>query len=533
MSAVRGRLVPWHSWQEWEAVVAPLAIGDGERYAWALRRARVWRSRGRLPAALEFLLAMREARDDAAAGASEYAERCMIAMSIVRLVNGVTGAAQQRGVSVSGLAGAAKLPALCVEVRHAATHNALPPAAQLRAAAALALQWVHDAYVEQQRSTTRGKEMELGNAWLELMRATRDEARCAAKLAEDGDDADAAGAAASSRKRRRAAVTSLASLVIAGYERDAARVALDAWQGGLWTQPHESGNEAGGAGMSKKERKRRRREAETGGCSEDDARFDVLRVSLRRMGQKLGAHFRAEVARAAIERFVVVAGGEYDSAHVTRVTGVVARACGDDVVASAAAAAHDELLDNEEGPDSVHVHALRSIMSMRDAVNVDGSRTTTKSNDEYESDDDDDGDGADDDVDVNGGEDDACARTSVARVDSEAASAPTRTGASTVQARASGATDSARAAARGWTLCESWTPRPIGFVVGDSFLGRDDVAPSVPTLPRPSTTLPRPEPAPDLPGVRDGGTPGTGDYSAQWRPISSVTDAEYLDIGIL
>ena len=86
---------------------------------------------------------------------SAYAMRCVLAMAIIRLVNGVTTAASsrlkqrlptlhspleshghlQKSYSVSGIANSVGLPSLCVEVRHAATHNALPPMSELVLAA--------------------------------------------------------------------------------------------------------------------------------------------------------------------------------------------------------------------------------------------------------------------------------------------------------------------------------------------------------------------------------------------------------------
>ena len=478
--AVRGRLAPWYSWQEWEAVVSALENGWGSQYEWALRRAKVWRCRGRLPAALEFLLAVREARDDAAAGASEYAERCTLAMCIVRLVNGVTGATQQRGTSVSGIAGVAGLPSLCVEVRHAATHNALPPATQLRAAAQLALQWVHESYIQQQRGIYRHKRAELEDGWLQLMRAARDEALCAA----NGQTAEAVVP----RKRRRAAIASLVNIIVAGFERDAVRVALDVWQSGLGQDTDDDALHAG-ITMNKKERRKRRREREQ---VDDDAKLEALRASLRWVGQKMGQYFRTQVADALVAYFIVGTDGEQkEKGDVAKFASIVARACGTDT-AVAAARALDLLTERGEDQSSERMEKLRSLVRAGDASEpangVDESNADAKDDTRERE----------------------CARIGV----------------------------EARGRKGGWTLCTHWRSQPIGFVIGDSLgdLANDDkeeeekanaVAAAAPSEQRSPLVL----------DDADAGVHATDattrSYNAQWRPVSSTVEAEDLVIGIL
>ena len=71
-----------------------------------------------------------------------------LSMALVRLVNGVSGALQ-KGVyakSVASLAESVGLPRALVDLRHEATHNALPTMSALGIAADQALSWLRENY---------------------------------------------------------------------------------------------------------------------------------------------------------------------------------------------------------------------------------------------------------------------------------------------------------------------------------------------------------------------------------------------------
>lgn len=92
-----------------------------------------------MPVAVEATAGLVDARwraGDASGPPPEHAERALLAMCIVRLVNGLVdpGQAGARAVSVAGLAARRGLPRLLVDLRHEAAHNELPSLPALRLA---------------------------------------------------------------------------------------------------------------------------------------------------------------------------------------------------------------------------------------------------------------------------------------------------------------------------------------------------------------------------------------------------------------
>ena len=174
-----GRVVPWASWEDWLAVKDALLPepgptkastegeeGDGatregtegsaksagpssstERSAeWALGVVDLWRARGRVPLAVDATADLIRIRSQGSP--SCYMQRLTLSMALVRLVNGVSGALQ-KGVyaqSVASLAESVGLPRILVDLRHEATHNALPSVNTLSIAADQALGWLSDNY---------------------------------------------------------------------------------------------------------------------------------------------------------------------------------------------------------------------------------------------------------------------------------------------------------------------------------------------------------------------------------------------------
>ena len=151
------RPVPW-SWDEWSDVdrlLCSAAAGADQRRGVA--RVDAWRVRGSLPGVVDATARLRElALDDTAAargGRSDIAIRLAYSMAIVQLVNGVTGRIQKskEKKSVSDLSREMGLPQLLVDLRHDATHKALPSMQRLRAASRAALAWLERFYWAPQR----------------------------------------------------------------------------------------------------------------------------------------------------------------------------------------------------------------------------------------------------------------------------------------------------------------------------------------------------------------------------------------------
>ena len=147
----------WAGWAEWQEVYSLLfAIDDPAARARGVARVATWRSRGKLPLAIEATASLVEA-GLASTGAqqhSEHAMRLMHAMVITRFVNGVVDPLQQfaRAVSVKRLAQDIALPTALVDLRHECTHQRLPSLASLRLAADEALLWLHEHYWLPQRN---------------------------------------------------------------------------------------------------------------------------------------------------------------------------------------------------------------------------------------------------------------------------------------------------------------------------------------------------------------------------------------------
>ena len=150
--SVLPRVVPWRDWGEWEEVRSGLMGADAAAAARAVGRVRAWQSRGKVPHSVEATAALVEiglARAGAACGGrSENEMRLMYSMALVRLVNGIVDAVQQKkfAAPVSDLAGKVALPRVLVDIRHTASHNALPTLPALSLAAARALEWLGQHY---------------------------------------------------------------------------------------------------------------------------------------------------------------------------------------------------------------------------------------------------------------------------------------------------------------------------------------------------------------------------------------------------
>jgi len=163
------RNLPWQSWDEWGQVYD--AIFTPGLQAAALARIAAWRARGRCPHAVEATAVLVElslsdpavsgvgdapyATSSLAPGVAEPVLRGAYAMAVVRALNGLVDAGQQRGPHASSVQALAKkvgLPTWVVELRHDAAHNSLPSLPLLRLASASLLRYLEQKYWAAQQS---------------------------------------------------------------------------------------------------------------------------------------------------------------------------------------------------------------------------------------------------------------------------------------------------------------------------------------------------------------------------------------------
>jgi hypothetical protein len=153
------RVVPWADWYAWAELhdtllpksKALLPSAPNTRNAdptWLLALYRLRRAAG-LPFAMEATASLVSLLT--APPADPHAHRLALGMALVRLVNAATDRIQPRGDgdrarSVHSLARALRLPPALVEVRHQATHNALPRIEALAEAAEEAIVWLDMVY---------------------------------------------------------------------------------------------------------------------------------------------------------------------------------------------------------------------------------------------------------------------------------------------------------------------------------------------------------------------------------------------------
>eukprot|EP00741_Cyanophora_paradoxa_P005924 tig00000949_g5742.t1 len=162
-------LVPWTHWGEWQLVHRSLFSNRNDLQHSALKRIAAWMARGKVPIAVEATAILLEAvladpqRASAHAPALEVDAhddmrlRLMYSMAVLRMVNGIVDPAQKgrTAASVGDLAAGLNLPRFFVDLRHEATHKALPALPALRVAAARALDWLREAYWEAQEARLR------------------------------------------------------------------------------------------------------------------------------------------------------------------------------------------------------------------------------------------------------------------------------------------------------------------------------------------------------------------------------------------
>eukprot|EP00929_Paragymnodinium_shiwhaense_P065697 TRINITY_DN32912_c0_g4_i1.p1 TRINITY_DN32912_c0_g4~~TRINITY_DN32912_c0_g4_i1.p1 ORF type:complete len:629 (-),score=182.20 TRINITY_DN32912_c0_g4_i1:147-2033(-) len=138
------RVCPWASWAEFRQVYDQITSKAAEDRVLGVRRIQTWRSRGRLPVAVdmtgsfvEIMLNDPEFNEESRAPRSEHELQLLYSMAVIRLVNGLVDVAQRGRVakSVAEIAKDMDWPQWLVDIRHEATHMRLPYLTLLRLAA--------------------------------------------------------------------------------------------------------------------------------------------------------------------------------------------------------------------------------------------------------------------------------------------------------------------------------------------------------------------------------------------------------------
>ncbi|KAJ8908727.1 hypothetical protein NDN08_005432 [Rhodosorus marinus] len=141
------RRVPWSDWEEWWEVIDGLLkweeSPDGARRA--LERVCAWRARSVLSVAVDGVASLVEVL------LQPSCETTRLAMGLVltRVVNALTEKEQSGRVAapLSVLGAALGLPEGLVELRHDATHNALPTLAAMRTSSKQCLSFFYETYI--------------------------------------------------------------------------------------------------------------------------------------------------------------------------------------------------------------------------------------------------------------------------------------------------------------------------------------------------------------------------------------------------
>ncbi|KAF8539268.1 Las1-like-domain-containing protein [Trichophaea hybrida] len=150
MSHHQPRVVPWRNSDELVLLkndfYPDFEFGTPDRRPAALAKVQAWQVRARVPHAIESTAQLTSAvlLDTSTSGASALHLRLSYSTAICRFVNGLLDPAQQSqfALPMHLLAKNLNLPASFVELRHAATHEALPSLVVLRAVALRALDWL-------------------------------------------------------------------------------------------------------------------------------------------------------------------------------------------------------------------------------------------------------------------------------------------------------------------------------------------------------------------------------------------------------
>ncbi|KAJ2853991.1 rRNA-processing protein las1 [Coemansia erecta] len=152
------KVVPWASTAEYMEVAESLYSSELLQRKRGIAIVKAWRSRTRIPAAIEAtanLTEMAIADVEQAQCLPANQLRHMYTMALIRFVNSIVDL-EQKGLyaqSLVALAARIGMPVWFVELRHAGTHEYIPSLPVLRSACAQALHWLSDYYWQKQTRT--------------------------------------------------------------------------------------------------------------------------------------------------------------------------------------------------------------------------------------------------------------------------------------------------------------------------------------------------------------------------------------------
>ncbi|GAM27743.1 hypothetical protein SAMD00019534_109190 [Acytostelium subglobosum LB1] len=168
-------VVVWFDWDEWTEIYNALYSNDQTAQTAAIKRIAAWKSRGKLPMAVEAtsslveLLASTPTTNTTTTSVSENMRALALGMAINRLVNGVIESHQHRAPqnrtmnnrSMFAIAAQMNLPMHFVDIRHEAAHSSLPSIRVLCTIARTALTWLDDHYWQSQLTLFNGQRTNL------------------------------------------------------------------------------------------------------------------------------------------------------------------------------------------------------------------------------------------------------------------------------------------------------------------------------------------------------------------------------------
>ncbi|KAI8897571.1 Las1-like-domain-containing protein [Globomyces pollinis-pini] len=143
------RLVPWFSFEEWEKTFEQLYSFDVNEQQLGINRVQSWAMRGKLPQAIAVTAQLVSAGQRVSNGIHNSQEEShILAMALIRFVNGIVDAAQKGAVaaSVVSVAESLGLPTWIIELRHDVTHGKFPSLPYLMKGRNEALEWLRYNY---------------------------------------------------------------------------------------------------------------------------------------------------------------------------------------------------------------------------------------------------------------------------------------------------------------------------------------------------------------------------------------------------
>ncbi|EFA79909.1 las1-like protein [Heterostelium album PN500] len=144
--SLSNKVVCWIDWEEWKDVYRWIYSEDKNEQLRAINRVAAWKSRGRLPLAVEATSSFIEILYHSDSRTENERVLCL-SMAINRLVNGVLESTQKGGAATMfSRAAQMNLPSHFVEIRHEAAHGTLPSIRLLKNAASTGLSWLDDFY---------------------------------------------------------------------------------------------------------------------------------------------------------------------------------------------------------------------------------------------------------------------------------------------------------------------------------------------------------------------------------------------------